>query len=61
MSQRVAVIDYQSGNLASAARGLQLAAARRGLDAEVVITAEPDEVRRTDLSLIHISEPTRPY
>lgn len=48
MSQRVAVIDYQSGNLASAARGLQLAAARRGLDAEVVITADPDEVRRAD-------------
>jgi glutamine amidotransferase len=44
----VAVIDYGSGNLASAARGLQLAAARRGIDANVQITADPDIVAKSD-------------
>lgn len=48
MSQRVAVIDYQSGNLASAARGLALAETRQGLEVEVFITADPDELRRAD-------------
>lgn len=45
---RVAVIDYGSGNLASAARGLQLAAERHGMRAEVAITADPDAVARAD-------------
>ena len=44
----VAVIDYQSGNLASAARGLVLAAAQRGLKADVRITADPDVVARAE-------------
>jgi len=42
----VAVIDYQSGNLASAARGLVLAAAQRGITADVRITSDPDVVAR---------------
>ena len=45
---KVAVIDYGSGNLASASRGLALAASRLGLDAEVTITADPDYVRAAD-------------
>ncbi|WP_298216748.1 imidazole glycerol phosphate synthase subunit HisH [Acidocella sp.] len=45
---RVAVVDYQSGNLASALRGLQLAARRRHIAAEVFITARPEELRRAD-------------
>ena len=45
---RVAVIDYGSGNLASAARALALAAEREGLAAEVVITSDPDWVSRAD-------------
>jgi glutamine amidotransferase len=45
---RIAVIDYGSGNLASAARGLEVAAARLGLDARVVITADPAEVEQAD-------------
>jgi glutamine amidotransferase len=45
---RVAVIDYGSGNLASASRALALAAERRGLDAEVAVTADPDFVARAD-------------
>ncbi len=48
MSLRVAVVDYQSGNLASAARGLQLAASRQGIQADVFITSAPDELRRAD-------------
>ena len=45
---KVAVIDYGSGNLASASRGLALAASRLGLAAEVMITADPDYVRKAD-------------
>ena len=44
----LAVIDYGSGNLASAARGLELAASRLGIDARITITDEPDEVAKAD-------------
>ena len=44
----VAVIDYQSGNLASAARGLVLAAEQRGIAADVQITSDPDVVARAE-------------
>lgn len=45
---RVAVIDYGSGNLASASRALALAAGRGGIAAEVTVTADPELVRRAD-------------
>ena len=45
---KVAVIDYGSGNLASASRALALAASRLGLHAEVRITADPAEVLAAD-------------
>ena len=45
---RVAVVDYGSGNLASASRALELAAERDGLRAEVRVTADPDWVARAD-------------
>jgi glutamine amidotransferase len=45
---RVAVIDYNSGNLASAARGLTLAAELSGIAAGVQITSNPDIVARAD-------------
>jgi imidazole glycerol-phosphate synthase subunit HisH len=45
---KVAVIDYGSGNLASASRALAVAAGRRGIAGEVVVTADPEEVRRAD-------------
>lgn len=45
---RVAVVDYGSGNLASASRALVLAAERLGLVADVSITADPDAVARAD-------------
>ncbi len=45
---RVAVIDYGSGNLASAARGLALAAERLRISASIEITADPETVARAD-------------
>jgi imidazole glycerol-phosphate synthase subunit HisH len=45
---KIAVVDYGSGNLASASRALALAAARLGLAAEVAITADPHEVAAAD-------------
>ena len=45
---KVAVIDYGSGNLASASRAVALAAERAGIAAEVAITADPDDVARAD-------------
>jgi glutamine amidotransferase len=44
----VAVVDYRSGNLASAVRGLALAAEQRGIAADVRITDDPELVRRAD-------------
>lgn len=45
---RVAVVDYGSGNLASASRALALAAERAGLDAEVAVTADPAYLAAAD-------------
>ena len=45
---KIAVVDYNSGNLASAARALALAAEREGISAEVAITADPAEIARAD-------------
>jgi imidazole glycerol-phosphate synthase subunit HisH len=44
----VAVVDYGSGNLASASRALMLAADRAGLAAAVRVTADPEEVAAAD-------------
>lgn len=44
----VAVIDYGSGNLASAARGLEVAAGRLALDARVEVTDDPETVLQAD-------------
>ena len=45
---KVAVIDYGSGNLASASRALALAAERGAIAAAVTVTADPDAVARAD-------------
>ena len=45
---KIAVIDYGSGNLASAVRALGAAAARTGIAADIEITARPDEVAAAD-------------
>ncbi|MCQ8242429.1 imidazole glycerol phosphate synthase subunit HisH [Rhizosaccharibacter radicis] len=46
--RRVAVIDYNGGNLASASRALAEAAERIALPAEVRITADVDWIRHAD-------------
>jgi glutamine amidotransferase len=48
MTQRVAIIDYGSGNLRSAAKAFERAARETGADAEIAVTAEVDDVRRAD-------------
>jgi glutamine amidotransferase len=45
---KVAVLDYGSGNLASAARALAVAAERSGIDADVVVTDSPAVVEAAD-------------
>jgi glutamine amidotransferase len=45
---KIAVVDYGSGNLASASRALALAAERLGLTAAVSITGDPDAVAHAD-------------
>ena len=45
---RVAVVDYGSGNLASASRALAAAAAQDGVAATVAITADPSEIAGAD-------------
>ncbi len=44
----VAVVDYGSGNLASAHRALQVAADRAGIAATVEVTRDPDRVAAAD-------------
>ncbi len=44
----IAVVDYGSGNLASASRALALAADRAGIRATVAVTADPAVVRSAD-------------
>ena len=44
----VAIIDYDSGNLHSAAKAVERAAREAGLDQPVLVTSDPDVVRRAD-------------
>ena len=48
MTSQVAVVDYGSGNLASAARALMAAASHEGLDARITITADPHAIAAAD-------------
>jgi imidazole glycerol-phosphate synthase subunit HisH len=45
---RIAVVDYGSGNLASASRALALAAERAGIKATVAVTVDPAIVAAAD-------------
>ncbi len=45
---KIAVVDYGSGNLASACRAIALAAERAGIAAIVAITADPEAVAQAD-------------
>ena len=44
----VAIIDYGSGNLRSAAKALERAAGEAGPDRQILVTADPAQVRRAD-------------
>jgi imidazole glycerol-phosphate synthase subunit HisH len=44
----VAIVDYGSGNLHSAAKAFERAARESGHDQPIVVTADPDTVRRAD-------------
>lgn len=46
--QRVAIIDYGSGNLHSAAKAFERASRETGADAEIVVTADPTVVAAAD-------------
>ncbi|MCC7045217.1 MAG: imidazole glycerol phosphate synthase subunit HisH [Alphaproteobacteria bacterium] len=46
MAETVAIVDYGSGNLRSAAKAFERAAA--GTPARIAVTADPHEVRRAD-------------
>ncbi len=44
----VAIIDYGSGNLHSAHKAFERAAAESGLGGDIIVTSDPDLVRRAD-------------
>jgi glutamine amidotransferase len=44
----VAIVDYGSGNLHSAAKAFERAARESGREQPILVTADPDEVRRAD-------------
>ncbi len=46
--QRVAIIDYGSGNLHSAAKAFERAARESGVEAEILVTPDPVVVRTAD-------------
>jgi glutamine amidotransferase len=46
--QRVAIIDYGSGNLHSAAKAFERAAFESGSGAAIVVTADPADVLAAD-------------
>ncbi|MBU1175188.1 MAG: imidazole glycerol phosphate synthase subunit HisH [Alphaproteobacteria bacterium] len=48
MTETVAIIDYGSGNLKSAAKAFERAAHEAGLNTSIRVTADPDLVRRAD-------------
>lgn len=45
---KVAIIDYGSGNLRSAAKAFERAAREAGLEASIEVTGDPDHVRAAD-------------
>ena len=45
---KVAIVDYGSGNLHSAAKAFERAARESGADAEIVVTADTDAVAKAD-------------
>ncbi|RYE88173.1 MAG: imidazole glycerol phosphate synthase subunit HisH [Hyphomicrobiales bacterium] len=48
MTQTIAIIDYGSGNLRSAANAFERAVREAAADAEIVVTDDPERVRKAD-------------
>ncbi|HET9148838.1 MAG TPA: imidazole glycerol phosphate synthase subunit HisH [Alphaproteobacteria bacterium] len=48
MAERLAMVDYGSGNLRSAAKAFERAAAERGFSVDVNVTSNADDIRRAD-------------
>lgn len=48
MGERIAVIDYGSGNLRSVQKAFERAVTDAGSGARIIVTADPDEVARAD-------------
>ncbi|PCI64314.1 MAG: imidazole glycerol phosphate synthase subunit HisH [Kordiimonadales bacterium] len=48
MTETVAIVDYGSGNLRSAEKSLARAATEAALDCRIIVTADPEIVRRAD-------------
>ena len=48
MAQRIAIIDYGSGNLHSAAKAFERAAREAGVASQIVVTSDPEIVARAD-------------
>jgi imidazole glycerol-phosphate synthase subunit HisH len=48
MAERLAIVDYGSGNLRSAAKAFERAAVDRGIALSVSVTARPEDVARAD-------------
>lgn len=48
MTERLAIVDYGSGNLRSAAKAFERAAHERGIALDVAVTAKPDDIKRAD-------------
>src|SRR3990170_5847756 len=46
--QRVVIIDYGSGNLHSAAKGLGRGSREGGADARIILSSKPEDVRAAD-------------
>jgi glutamine amidotransferase len=44
----VAIVDYRSGNLHSAAKAFERAARESGVEAEIAVSSEPDIIRKAD-------------
>ncbi len=44
----VAIVDYQSGNLHSAAKAFERASRESGLPQDIVVTADPEAVLKAD-------------
>lgn len=48
MAQRIAIIDYGSGNLHSASKAFERAARETGVAAEIIVTSDPSCVSKAD-------------